>query len=172
MPKPPKKDMISYVLNANKFLRYGARLDNVHPEDQIRRFIIYLSLADGTIKIMEPVIRNSGIIGGMFLSSRKVVRPGCDPNMPDYYEPKDFWIGKIVTIYAHRFLIESADLYVYRYMQEHPEMFAPETVAGVMNYLLLNGDLKEDLKVYILYLLRMNIHNNLLKKIIPFQVRC
>lgn len=76
------------------------------------------------------------------------MRPGCDLNVPEYYEPKDFWIGKIVTIHSHRFRIESADLYVYRYMQEHPEMFAPETVAGVRNYLLLNGNLNEDLKVY------------------------
>lgn len=148
MPKPPKKDVITYVLNANKFLRYGATLDNTHPEDQIREFIIYISLADGKIKIMEPPIRNSGIKGGMFLSARLVMRPGCDRNMPEYYEPKDFWIGKIVTIYSHRFRIVSADLYVYRYMQEHPEMFEPEAVDGVRNYLLLNGKLREDLKVY------------------------
>lgn len=128
-------------------MRYGATLDNVHPEDQIRRFIIFISLADGTIKIMEPPIRNSGIIGGLFLSARKVKRPGCDPNMPNYYEPKDFWIGQVVTIYSHRFRIDSADLYVYRYMQDHQEMFASETIEGVRNYLLLNGDLKHDLKV-------------------------
>lgn len=150
MPKPPKKDVIKYVLNANKYLRYGAVLDNVHPEDQIRKFIIFMSLADGKIQIMEPPIRNSGIVGGMFLSSRLVVRPGCDPKIPEYYEPKDFWIGQIVTIHSHRFRIESADLYVYRYMQENPEKFAPDLIAGVRNYLLLNGNLGEELKVLLL----------------------
>lgn len=146
-PKPPKKDVIRYLMNANKYLRYGAVLDNTHPEDQIRQFVIFVSLADGKIKINEPPIRNSGIKGGMFLKSSLVQRPGCDRNMPEYYEPKDFVIGAILTIQAHRFRIVSADLYVYRYMQEHPEMFSPEAIDGVRNYCLLNDNLSEEIKV-------------------------
>lgn len=133
-------------MNANKYLRFGAQLDNVHPEDSIRRFVVFLSLADGQIKIYEPPIRNSGIRGGQFLKSQMVVRPGCDPKLPTYYGARDFHIGATLIIHAHRFRITSADLMVYRYMQQHAEMFAPAAIDGVRNYCLINGDLASDVR--------------------------
>lgn len=145
VPKPPKKDVINYLLNANKNLRYGCILDNAHPEDQIRKFILKYSLSDGLISISEPPIRNSGITGGKFLGAQKVVRPGCDPNSPHYYNPKDFYIGASLIINFHRFKIISSDLYVYRYMQENPEVFSPESISSIRNYHLIHGNLKDDL---------------------------
>lgn len=63
MPKPPRKDVLKQLFNANKYLRYEMKFDVVHPEDAIRMFIMFYSLADGTVKIHEPPINNSGIIG-------------------------------------------------------------------------------------------------------------
>lgn len=63
VPKPPKKDVIRQILNANKYLRYEMMMDAVHPEDSIRKFILKYSLSDGTCTILEPPIRNSGIMG-------------------------------------------------------------------------------------------------------------
>lgn len=145
-PKPPKKDVIRFLMNANKNLRFGCVLDTAHPEDQIRQFILVYSLADGKIKINEPPIRNSGIQGGKFLNAQLIVKPGSDPNFPEYYCAKDFCIGAILNIYKHRFRIVSADLYAYRYMMEHPEMFSPAAIDSVRNYCLLNGHLKEDIQ--------------------------
>lgn len=71
LPKPPKKDVIRQILNANKYLRYEMVMDAVHPEDTIRKFILFYSLSDGAIKILEPPIRNSGILG----KYRKCVNP-------------------------------------------------------------------------------------------------
>ncbi|KFB35394.1 hypothetical protein ZHAS_00002020 [Anopheles sinensis] len=105
-----------------------------------------LSLADGTISIMESSIDNSGIRGGRFLSPRKIWLPGCDPNEPDYYTAKDLYIGATIVVFSHRFKIVSADLYVYRYMQAHPEMFSSQTIESVRNYMLAEGHLKEDLQ--------------------------
>lgn len=127
-------------------MRYECELDSAHPEDKVRRFIISLSLADGSIKIKEKNIENSGIKGGGFLSSRKVPRAGCNPNKPEYLGPKDFWIGGIVPVYAHRFKITGADLYVYRYMQSHPEQFTSEIIETLKTYHLLQGNLKDDFK--------------------------
>lgn len=93
-PKAPKKDIITYLMNAHKSLRFGCILDNVHPEDAVRKFILTYSLADGTISINEPPIRNSGIIGGRFLAAQLIVKPGSNPNMPEYYTSKDFYVGK------------------------------------------------------------------------------
>ena len=134
-------------MNANKYLRFGCVLDTAHPEDKIRKFVVMFSLADGKIKINEPPIRNSGIIGGKFLSAQLVVRPGSDPNMPEYYTAKDFYIGAVLLICHHLFKVVSADLYVYRYMQENPEMFSKEAIDGVRNYCLINGNLTQDIKV-------------------------
>ncbi|KAJ8871831.1 hypothetical protein PR048_028171 [Dryococelus australis] len=97
-PKPPKKDVIRYVVNASKYLRYEARLDWVHPEDKERRFIVLYSLSDGQISITEPPIRNSGIIGGPFLKPMLVPKPGTDANNPEYYTASDIYIGMYDSI--------------------------------------------------------------------------
>ncbi|XP_053694812.1 EF-hand domain-containing protein 1-like [Sabethes cyaneus] len=144
-PKSPRKDVVTYLVNMNKFLRYGCVLDTAHPEDSIRRFVLSVSLADGTISIMESTIRNSGIRGGRFLAPTKVWKPNCDPNDPDYYTAKDFYIGATIIVYSHRFKITTADLYVYRYMQAHPEMFSSTAIETVQYYLLEAGHLKDDL---------------------------
>lgn len=147
VPKPPRKDTINYLLNANKSLRFGCILDSAHPENEIRKFILKYNLADGTIQINEPPIRNSGIIGGKFLSAQLIMKPNTNRNQPEYYTAKDFAINSILTINNHRFKIVSADMFVYRYMQQHPELFSIETIDGIRNYCLLNGNLKEDIKV-------------------------
>lgn len=85
-------------MNANKYLRFGCVLDTAHPEDKLRHFILKYSLADGTLSLNEPPIRNSGIQGGKFLSSQLVVKPGCDLNVPEYYTSKDFYIGCITCL--------------------------------------------------------------------------
>ena len=146
IPKPPKKDEIAYLMNVNKKLRYGCILDSVHPEDKDRKFIMNYNLADGNINIVELSAPNSGIVGGKFLSARKVVKPNANPHKPEYYTAKDFAIGTRIHIYAHRFIITSADLYVYRYMQAHPELFSPEIIQSVRMYNLREGNLKADLR--------------------------
>lgn len=122
-------------------------MDTAYPEDQIRRFILQYCLADGTITITEPPIQNSGIIGGKFLSATKVWRPGCDPNNPEYYTTKDIYIGATLIMNGHRFIVVGADLYVYRYMMQHPELFTEEIIEGVKNYNFTNGRLNENFRV-------------------------
>lgn len=52
----------------------------------------------------------------------------------------------MLTIHSHRFKIISADLYVYRYMKDNPELFSQDAIAGVRQFLLRNGHLKEDVR--------------------------
>lgn len=94
VPKPPRKNIVNYLLHANKFLRFGCTLDSVHPEDKNRQFILKYSLADGKISIVERSQCNSGIQGGKFLSSQLIVRPGGNQRVPEYYTSKDLYIGK------------------------------------------------------------------------------
>lgn len=107
------------------------------------------NLSDGNMQIQELAVPNSGIMGGRFLSSRKLMRPDSNPNKPDYYTPKDLFIGALVKVFATRFVIVSADLYVYRYMQAHPELFSPDVIDNVRLYHLGEGNLQHDLRAAI-----------------------
>ncbi|CRK98917.1 CLUMA_CG012132, isoform A [Clunio marinus] len=144
IPRTPKKDVTSYLINSNKTLRYGCRIETAHPEDKDRRFIMSYNLSDGSIKIME--FPSLGISGGKFLTSQKVPRPDSNPHKPDYYTPKDLYIGAIIKVYATRFVITSADLFVYRYMQAHPELFSPMIIDNVRMYHLKEGNLRDDIQ--------------------------
>jgi EF-hand domain-containing protein 1 len=136
-------------MNANKTLRYGCVFDTAHPEEKDRKFILNYNLADGNISMIERAIPNSGIVGGKFLSYRRLPKPNSNFDKPDYYTPKDFIIGAKIFVYAHRFVITSADLYVYRYMQAHPQMFSPEAIDSVRMFNLREGNLKDDLRAAI-----------------------
>lgn len=146
LPQPPRKDVMKQLLNANKYLRYELKMDDIHPEDSIRRFVLKYSLADGTCYISEPPIRNSGFVGGMYLRRSMLIKPGTDPLNPDYYTPADFYIGAIIDVYSQRFIITGVDLYVYRYMQANPEKFPCDVIENVRNHLFNEGLLDEDVK--------------------------
>nr|XP_022908102.1 EF-hand domain-containing protein 1-like isoform X1 [Onthophagus taurus] len=145
LPKAPRKDVLRQVLNANKRLRYEMMYDVVHPEDAIRRFVLNYSLSDGTCTILEPPIRNSGIVGGKYLSPNLLQKPGSDPLDPSYYTPADFYIGAVIEIFKQRFIIIGADLFVYRYMQANPEKFPCEVIENMRNYMYKEGLLKDDI---------------------------
>lgn len=148
VPKPPRKDVVKYLLYANKYLRFGCVLQNSTPDDLKRKFILNFSLADDTISIYEPQVRNSGIQGGRFLSSQLVVKPGGNPDEPEYYTSKDLYIGTVLIIHRHEFRLVTADLAVYRHMREHPELFSEEAVNGVREFLLGEEKLDSRLKVF------------------------
>ncbi|EFA04366.1 EF-hand domain-containing protein 1-like Protein [Tribolium castaneum] len=146
MPKPPRKDVVKQILNANKYLRYEMKMDDIHPEDSIRRFLLLYSLGDNTCKIFEPPIENSGIIGGKYLRSTLLPKPNTNPLDPEYYSPIDFYIGATITVFQQRFIITGADLYVYRYMQANSSKFPCEVIENIRNYMFNKGYLKDDIE--------------------------
>ena len=75
------------------------------------------------ITIYEPPVRNSGIIGGKFLEKTRIAKPGSSPEKPAFYGPQDFYIGAVIDVFRHRFVITDADAYVLRYMEEHSSQF-------------------------------------------------
>ncbi|ESO86018.1 hypothetical protein LOTGIDRAFT_195429 [Lottia gigantea] len=131
VPQPPKKDFIKMLENDHKVLRFEAIMDSMKPEDQGRRFILSYRLADDMMTIYEPPVRNSGIIGGKFLERTRVARPGSQPDNPAFYGPTDFYVGAVVEVFKHRFVITSADQYVLKYMEEHKEQFPAQTVESL-----------------------------------------
>lgn len=131
IPQPPRKDFIKMLDNDGLVLRFEAILDNAKPEDKGRRFIISYRLSDDMITIYEPPVKNSGQIGGKFLERTRVAKPGSTPERPIFYGPQDFYIGAAVHVFRHRFVITSADMFVLKYMEQHPTQFPAQTVESL-----------------------------------------
>lgn len=104
VPQPPKKDYNKLVELDGQMYRFICRFARPVPEDEMRRFVIQLFPADDSIAIFEPAIRNSGIMGGKFLSRFKHKKP--DGTL---YTAADFTLGGEVEVHGHVFLIEDAD---------------------------------------------------------------
>lgn len=136
IPQPPKKDFIKMLENDHKELRFEAWMqpgckDTMRPEDRGRRFIITYRLADDMLTIYEPPVRNSGIIGGKFLERTRVAKPGSSLEKPEYYGPQDFYIGAVIEIFKHRFIITNADAFVLKYIEDHKAQFPEQTYSTI-----------------------------------------
>ncbi|XP_028295522.1 EF-hand domain-containing protein 1 [Gouania willdenowi] len=117
VPQPPKKNVLKMQENAQKVLRYIARLESQDPVDDVRRFVISYSLSDDMMTIFEKPAHNSGIIAGKFLEKTRVPKPGSTVDHPEFYSPADFAIGARVEVFGHRFVLTDADSYVLSYLE-------------------------------------------------------
>ncbi|CAK7311486.1 EF-hand domain-containing protein 1 [Vulpes lagopus] len=133
IPKAPKKDVIKMLVNDNKVLRYLAALESPIPEDKDRRFVFSYFLASDMISIFEPPVRNSGIIGGKYLGRTKVAKPSSTAEDPIYYGPTDFFIGAVIEVFGHRFIILDTDAYVLKYMENNAAQYSPEALLSIQN---------------------------------------
>lgn len=75
-------------------------------------------MEDDTIAIQEPPIRNSGVMGGKFLSRQEVKKHDGTK-----YLAGDMYTGNIVDIMCHDFELLNADEYSYRIMENDSKMF-------------------------------------------------
>ncbi|KAM5325684.1 EF-hand domain-containing protein 1 isoform 2-T2 [Glossophaga mutica] len=135
IPKPPKKDIVKMLMNDNKVLRYLASLESPIPEDKGRRFVFSYFLATDMISIFEPPVRNSGIIGGKYLGRTKVVKPHSSVENPIYYGPGDFFIGAVIEVFGHRFIIHDIDDYALKYMESNAAQYSPEALSSTQNHI-------------------------------------
>ncbi|EZA47764.1 EF-hand domain-containing protein [Ooceraea biroi] len=147
LPRAPRKNVIRQLANFPKKLRYSARMDAAHPEDEHRDFVLEYNLSDGAVRINEIEKRNSGRHEGCFLSSRRVPKPGTGRDDPEYYTPRDFFIGARIDVFNHRFIITGADLFVYRYVEANRDKFCQEVRENLRNYFLQQGMLRDDVDV-------------------------
>merc|ERR1719506_2348854 len=71
VPKAPKVDMKRYIAEGTSCLRFRASLVGEEHAEVKREFVVQYFLADNTISIQEPPIRNSGIWGGRFMARKR-----------------------------------------------------------------------------------------------------
>lgn len=97
-------------------------------------------MEDDTITIQEPPIRNSGVMGGKFLS-RQVVKKHDGTK----YLASDMYTGNVVDIMCHHFELLNADEYSYRLMENDSRNFPFSCYNKVRDII---GNKKDDISKY------------------------
>eukprot|EP00796_Vickermania_ingenoplastis_P008719 gene8722-6128_t len=113
----------------NSAVKFMAKMDNGKYEDEIRRFVITVFPADNTISIYEPVIRNSGIVGGKFLARQIVMHP--DGKRP--YRPDDLYVGARLLLNSHPFLFVACNENCLNYMEMNMEDFSHSDINKIVH---------------------------------------
>lgn len=113
MPGPIHHKMVG---EDKKLIFTGCLLSGT-TDDVDRRFVITYFVQDNTIKIQEPPVRNSGFVGGVFLSRRVVKTEGGDP-----ISHLHLYVGAKLQVLKHKFLILGANENTMRWMEDkkHP----------------------------------------------------
>ncbi|XP_062039565.1 EF-hand domain-containing family member C2 [Lepus europaeus] len=115
----------SYGNISNK-LRFFAKLVTEKSLEKDRTFVITYYLDDDTISVFEPIGRNSGFTGGLFLKRSRVKKPGqkvfkSEPS--EYIKSEDLYIGTTVNVNGYLFMLLNADEYTLKYMEKHSDRF-------------------------------------------------
>jgi hypothetical protein len=114
MPGPPPVKK----LGENKQLSFLCSLLSGGIDDVDRRFVLTYHVQDNTLKVVEPPVRNSGFVGGTFLSRRAVKKTGnlhgsvstASSSAIEYVTDKDLYVGCRLRILMHEFLLlDTAD---------------------------------------------------------------
>eukprot|EP00744_Colponema_vietnamica_P002416 GILI01003795.1.p1 GENE.GILI01003795.1~~GILI01003795.1.p1 ORF type:complete len:753 (+),score=167.08 GILI01003795.1:119-2377(+) len=105
VPKAPRRDVKKLLELSDLVLRYRIKFTSPKPEEVNRTFILIFYLADDTISIYEPFVRNSGLPHGNYLNRCKLVNPST--GLP--FTPADLVIGSSVNILNQSYDILEAD---------------------------------------------------------------
>jgi hypothetical protein len=128
-PRAPRRDINKLMSDDGKVLRFQAHMMNGKVEDQNRRFVVAIFLADDTVGVWEMKQRNSGHAEGKFALKSKKKNPATGT----WFHPTDFQIGTVVEINRTPFKILRADLSTLEYMERNPAAFPcadAEYIAG------------------------------------------
>ena len=144
-PKPPSRDFFKFQkLDRHGYdshiLRFSARLLNDGEIDKNRKFVLAYYLADDQIQVFVLPEDGSGIKPGKFIEKGKMKRPkkdqSDDPAIHSaYYNAQDLYVGAILEMNCHTFLITTADDYVFDFMEreEFREQFSHSNIRVLLN---------------------------------------
>src|SRR3569833_1706299 len=103
-------------------LRFEAKLISTEADDENRKFLISFYCGDDSIQVYEVCDKNSGRVGGKFLEKKK----HNNPVTKDYYQEKDFLIGRTVFLSGYKIQLLKCDEYTEKYMEDYGDLI-PET---------------------------------------------
>mgnify|MGYP001559644968 FL=1 len=79
--------------------------------------------------VYEICDKNSGRIGGKFMERKK----HKNLTTGQYYQQKEFMIGKTIYLNSYWFQIVEGDEYTEKYMEDNPEIFPQSNAIYVLN---------------------------------------
>ncbi|GMI32057.1 hypothetical protein TrRE_jg13361 [Triparma retinervis] len=106
--------------------RFNAKLLTNKNDDKVRRFVIQYFLEDDTVAVREPPLRNSGIVGGQFLRRQPMKHSDGTKVLAG-----DLYVGGILNLNCHKFLLLDADEGTYRLMENDPATFPLSNYEGL-----------------------------------------
>ncbi|XP_058438472.1 EF-hand domain-containing family member C2 isoform X1 [Marmota monax] len=112
--------------NVSSILRFFAKLITDKCADVDRMFVISYFLSDDTLSVFEPIERNSGLTGGMFLKRIRVKRPGQEifkSELSEYIKSEELYVGAKLNVNGYLFLLLNADEYTLNYMENNTNRF-------------------------------------------------
>ncbi|XP_036921627.1 EF-hand domain-containing family member C2 [Sturnira hondurensis] len=118
-----EKDSYGYKSN---ILRFFAKLITDKCADEDRLFVISYVLSNNTISVFEPIERNSGYTGGLFLKKMPIKRPRQEvikSGLPEYIQPEELYIGAKVNLNGYIFILLNADEYTLKFMEDNPDRY-------------------------------------------------
>ena len=113
-------------LGDNKIMRFMAKMESKNPEDVERNFTVSFFLVDNTVQIHEPPKRNSGIVGGSFLSRLKL------RTTEGLITQEYFYVGAEIQLAGHPFILVDADEGTLRHMESLPDVFEYSNIQKVV----------------------------------------
>lgn len=149
-PKPPKVDMKKMFKQDMHILRFEAKLVSTENDDENRIFIISFYCGDDTIQVYEVCDKNSGRIGGKFMEKKKHKSPVTQ----DYYQEKDFLIGRTLFLGGYKFQLQKADEYTEKYMEDNSEQFPEASIRNVLLKIKRGVSAYNNLQEYVITLIR------------------
>lgn len=146
---PKKKLQNASSPEDGKVLRYQLRLKSENTEDATRVFTLQYFLVDDTCAIKEPVVPNSGHIGGSFARRHKMPKPPRFQTLPPkpvapssafqpeprtaYYEASDLYVGASIEFLGNAFVVERCDEFTLKYMEARPSEF-PQSDVNALHF--------------------------------------
>ena len=126
VPKPPTRDMISFMEKDGKVMRFLAAFSKASATgpgsgafDYQRRFLVNFFLVDDTLSVFEPPVRNSGIVGGKFFERGECKNAATG----DIYGQEDLYVGAVIKVSNREFELLQADDYTLNYMEQYSSTF-------------------------------------------------
>ena len=114
-------------LGENKIMRFKAKMESKNPEDIERTFTVSFYLVDNTVQIHEPPKRNSGIVGGSFLSRMKL------RTTEGLITQEYFYVGAEIQLAGHPFILVDADEGTLRHIDNSDQLFEFSNLNHILN---------------------------------------
>ncbi|XP_059535806.1 EF-hand domain-containing family member C2 [Myotis daubentonii] len=112
--------------NESNTLRFFAKMTKDKRANVDRLFVISYFLGNNTMSVFEPIEKNSGYTGGLFLKRIRVKRPGQEffkSELSEYIQPEELYIGATINMNGYLFTLLNADEYTLKFMEENSDKF-------------------------------------------------